>query len=55
LLVVLICLLREKLGWKPIRGEVAWERDFEDELKALREGRRGATIASCINEDSKTP
>ena len=46
---------REKLGWRPSRGQEAWKKDFGDELRALREGRRNVTIAGCIAEDGKAP
>jgi hypothetical protein len=36
------------LGWTPKRLQKAWDQDFVDELVALREGRRGYTIDSCI-------
>jgi hypothetical protein len=36
------------LGWNPKRSERDWEQDFEDELSAYMEGRRGITINSCV-------
>ncbi|KAK4446990.1 hypothetical protein QBC34DRAFT_382793 [Podospora aff. communis PSN243] len=37
-----------RLGWEPKFGVEAWERDFEDEWVALKEGRRGYTFDSCL-------
>lgn len=37
-----------RLGWKPRHREEAWAKDFYDELKASREGRRGYVFDSCI-------
>ncbi|KZL75642.1 nad dependent epimerase dehydratase [Colletotrichum incanum] len=39
---------RERLGWKPIHLEEAWNKDFETELEAALNGQRGLTIATCI-------
>ncbi|WYZ37643.1 hypothetical protein EsH8_II_001149 [Colletotrichum jinshuiense] len=39
---------RERLGWKPVYLEDAWKKDFETELRAVLNGQRKATIASCI-------
>ena len=39
---------KKLLGWKPTRLEEAWKKDFVDELEALKEGRRGVTMESCI-------
>ncbi|KAF2179062.1 NAD dependent epimerase/dehydratase family protein-like protein [Zopfia rhizophila CBS 207.26] len=39
---------RKLLGWEPKYLEDAWRQDFVDELVALREGRRGITMESCI-------
>ncbi|KAF2788345.1 NAD(P)-binding protein [Melanomma pulvis-pyrius CBS 109.77] len=36
------------LGWEPKFLEGAWKQEFVDELVALKEGRRGVTMASCI-------
>ncbi|RMZ68384.1 nad dependent epimerase dehydratase [Pyrenophora seminiperda CCB06] len=41
-------LARKLLGWQPEMREEAWERDFMDELVALREGRRGVEWEECI-------
>ncbi|TEA14537.1 hypothetical protein C8034_v003441 [Colletotrichum sidae] len=42
---------RERLGWKPVHTEEAWERDFEVELRAALNGQRTAsTMGSCIAE-----
>ena len=38
------------LGWKPRFLEEAWKKDFKDELVALKEGRRGVTMESCIGQ-----
>ncbi len=38
----------KKLGWEPKYLEDAFRRDFKDELRALKEGRRGYTLESCI-------
>ncbi|KAF9696697.1 hypothetical protein EKO04_005530 [Ascochyta lentis] len=43
------------LGWKPKRLQRAWEQDFCDELIALREGRRGVTMESCIGMSAEAP
>ena len=37
-----------KLGWEPKFLEDAFRQDFVDELNALREGRRGDTLESCV-------
>lgn len=37
-----------RLGWEPRHLDEAWHKDFVDELAALREGRRGNTMESCI-------
>ncbi|KAF6793721.1 nad dependent epimerase dehydratase family protein [Colletotrichum sojae] len=40
---------RERLGWKPVHLEEAWEKDFETELRAALSGLRGVnTIGACI-------
>jgi nucleoside-diphosphate-sugar epimerase len=39
---------KQLLGWEPKFLEEAWKKDFVDELKALRDGRRGVTMDSCI-------
>lgn len=40
---------RERLGWKPVHLERAWDRDFETELRAVLNGLRKAdTIGTCI-------
>ncbi|KAK4210991.1 hypothetical protein QBC37DRAFT_321152 [Rhypophila decipiens] len=39
---------RKLLGWSPTRLEEAWRNDFVDELEALRDGKRGVTMESCI-------
>lgn len=39
---------KKLLGWKPKRLQKAWNQDFYDELVALRAGRRGITMESCI-------
>jgi nucleoside-diphosphate-sugar epimerase len=36
------------LGWNPTRLESAWDQDFEDEMVAYMEGRRGSTFKNCI-------
>jgi hypothetical protein len=36
------------LGWNPKKSESDWKQDFEDELGAYMEGRRGITINSCV-------
>jgi hypothetical protein len=36
------------LGWSPTRLANDWRQDFEDELIAYVEGRRGITINSCV-------
>jgi hypothetical protein len=36
------------LGWNPKKSESDWKQDFEDELSAYMEGRRGITISSCV-------
>ncbi|CAI6331858.1 unnamed protein product [Periconia digitata] len=41
-------LATKLLGWKPLRLEEAWEKDFKDELVALKEDRRMITMANCI-------
>lgn len=43
-------LATKLLGWKPTRLEEAWEKDFEDELVALKEDRRMITMANCIGQ-----
>jgi hypothetical protein len=42
------------LGWKPTRLGEAWDKDFEDELVALKEGRRGMTIENCVGGAANT-
>ncbi|KAK4199242.1 hypothetical protein QBC40DRAFT_282170 [Triangularia verruculosa] len=37
-----------KLGWKPRHLEEAWAKEFHDELKASKEGRRGYIFDSCV-------
>ncbi|GJC87645.1 hypothetical protein ColLi_10483 [Colletotrichum liriopes] len=39
---------RERLGWKPVHLEEAWNKDFETELRAVLNGQRGLTMAACI-------
>lgn len=39
---------RKLLGWQPTRLDEAWEQEFVDELKALKEDRRMITLANCI-------
>ena len=39
---------RKLLGWDPKRGQEAWEKDFHDELTALKENRRMITMEGCI-------
>jgi hypothetical protein len=39
---------RKLLGWEPKRGQEAWEKDFRDELIALKENRRMVTLESCV-------
>ncbi|GKT57552.1 NAD dependent epimerase/dehydratase family protein [Colletotrichum tofieldiae] len=39
---------RERLGWKPVHLEEAWNKDFETELRAALNGQRGLTMAACI-------
>ena len=39
---------RKLLGWKPKKLEGDLRKDFEDELFAYMEGRRGITINSCV-------
>ncbi|KAF2248074.1 NAD(P)-binding protein [Trematosphaeria pertusa] len=41
-------LARKLLGWEPKRLQEAWEKDFHDELVALKENRRMVTMESCI-------
>ncbi len=41
---------RKLLGWNPSRLEDAWRQDFVDELNALKDGRRGVTMESCIGK-----
>lgn len=41
------------LGWKLTRLEKAWKQGFEDELAALKEGRRGITIQNCVGAAGK--
>jgi hypothetical protein len=43
------------LGWTPERQEEAWNQEFRDELVALKEGRRGVTIASCVGASVDQP
>ncbi|KAF3051316.1 hypothetical protein E8E11_005754 [Didymella keratinophila] len=43
------------LGWILKRQQEAWNQDFYDELVALKEGRRGITIASCIGASVEEP
>lgn len=43
------------LGWTPQRQEEAWTQEFRDELVALKEGRRGVTIASCVGASVDQP
>ena len=43
------------LGWTPQRQEEAWNQEFRDELVALKEGRRGVTIASCVGASVDQP
>lgn len=38
----------KQLGWAPKFLEEAFHKDFVDELSALKEGRRGYTLESCI-------
>ncbi|KAG9202579.1 hypothetical protein G6514_004317 [Epicoccum nigrum] len=42
-------------GWAPKRQEEAWNQDFRDELVALKEGRRGITISSCVGASVEQP
>ncbi|PSN61765.1 hypothetical protein BS50DRAFT_533714 [Corynespora cassiicola Philippines] len=41
-------LAKKLLGWNPSRLQEAWEKDFADELVALKEDRRMITMANCI-------
>ena len=43
------------LGLAPQRLEEAWNQEFRDELFALKEGRRGITIASCVGASVDQP
>jgi hypothetical protein len=42
-------------GWNPKRQQEAWNQYFYDELVALKEGRRGITIASCVGASVEEP
>ncbi|KAM7213981.1 hypothetical protein V8F06_010615 [Rhypophila decipiens] len=42
---------KKLLGWSPTRLEEAWRKDFVDELEALRDGKRGVTMESCIGRN----
>lgn len=44
---------RERLGWNPVYGKEAWEKDFETELQAAVEGKRPSTFQACIAADEK--
>ncbi|KAF2684221.1 NAD(P)-binding protein [Lentithecium fluviatile CBS 122367] len=46
-------LARKLLGWEPKRLQEAWEKDFYDELVALKENRRLVTMESCIGVTKK--
>lgn len=46
---------RKLLGWNPKRQQEAWNQDFYDELDALKQGRRGVTIAGCIGASVEDP
>ncbi|CAO2649751.1 Nn.00g010430.m01.CDS01 [Neocucurbitaria sp. VM-36] len=46
-------LARKLLGWEPKRLQEAWEKDFSDELVALKENRRMVTMESCIGATKK--
>lgn len=35
-------------GWNPTKLEDAWDQDFEDEMIAYTEGRRGITLGNCV-------
>lgn len=35
-------------GWNPTKLEDAWNQDFEDEMIAYTEGRRGITLNNCV-------
>lgn len=39
---------RKLLGWEPRCGQEAWKGDFDGEMKALREGKRGLTMDACL-------
>ncbi|VUC29273.1 unnamed protein product [Clonostachys rosea] len=41
---------RKLLEWNPTRLEAAWKQDFVDELNALKDGRRGITMESCVGK-----
>ena len=43
-------MAKKLFGWNPTRLEDAWRQDFVDELNALKEGRRGVTLESCIGK-----
>jgi nucleoside-diphosphate-sugar epimerase len=46
-------LARKVLGWEPKRLQDAWEKDFHDELVALKENRRMITMESCLGVAKK--
>lgn len=45
---VMIGMVLLRLGWKFRYCEEVWVKDFYDELKVFREGRRGYVFDSCI-------
>lgn len=40
--------IAKKLGWNLEYLEDNFRKDFADELRALKEGRRGNTLESCV-------
>lgn len=43
-------MAKKLLGWEPKYLEDAWKQDFMDELNALRDGKRGVTLETCIGQ-----
>ncbi|KAF5724917.1 NAD-dependent epimerase dehydratase [Fusarium mundagurra] len=42
--------LKRMVGWNPIRLDNAWKQDFQDELEALKTGKRPWALESCIGK-----
>lgn len=43
-------MAKKLFGWGPKHLEDAWNKDFVDELDALKDGRRGITMDNCVGK-----